>query len=567
MNFKNLNISTKLYLLFFIFLFIIIFAYSSIIILFVKQNNDYRSYEYNNNRIKDIQKAIYIHNSDWKSILINAQDPSGFDRAKRVFFNKTITILSDINDFKLLVADDPNTLQTLDELYNSYVEMNTQYENALQLYNEDNYAESITLINKKVNRIEDVPLNNLTKTVFQISDTTEKSKEALMILITLLTIISAFVFIIITFIFSRQIIISINKPLKRIISRLHDISDGDGDLTKRIDIISKDETGVLAALFDSFINNIQEIIKTIIHVISNLFKASEQLSASSSSLLIVSHKQSEIAKEMNDTISRVKLRAKTIFENSVHQNDKIDSLNQKIEILSQTIIDMESKIHLATKEALVINDNVVIGDTAMHKMNKSMLTIMHSSKKIVGNIKMIDDIAEQVSLLALNASIEAARAGDSGLGFAVVAEEVSKLSDLTSAAVKEIDSLVQLNHRETQVGVDTTTETMKIFNGISAGINSISGLINEINDLSERENGIKSVLTENGNAVLKITEENKNLLEEQNVSFSEISVIIDLLNEFSTKNAESAKLLSGNSSEISLIIKELDDKINNFKVS
>ncbi|MBN2433925.1 MAG: hypothetical protein JXK07_01515 [Spirochaetes bacterium] len=149
----------------------------------------------------------------------------------------------------------------------------------------------------------------------------------------------------------------------------------------------------------------------------------------------------------------------------------------------------------------------------------------------------------------------------------MVAEEVSKLSDLTSAAVKEIDSLVQLNHRETQVGVDTTTETMKIFNGISAGINSISGLINEINDLSERENSIKSVLTENGNAVLKITEENKNLLEEQNVSFSEISVIIDLLNEFSTKNAESAKLLSGNSSEISLIIKELDDKINNFKVS
>jgi methyl-accepting chemotaxis protein len=449
MNFRNLNINTKLYSLFFLFIFIIFFAYSLIIILFVKQNNDYRSYEYNNNRIKDIQKAIYIHNSDWKSILINAQDPVGFDRSRRVFFNKTITILSDINDFKLLVADDTNTLQSLDELYKSYVAMNSQYENALKLYNKDNYADSIKLINKKVDRIEDVPLNNLTNTVFKISDTTEKSKENLLRLITLLTISSALIFILITYIFSRQIIKSINRPLKCIINRLQDISDGEGDLTKRINIIAKDETGILAKLFDSFINNIQEIIKTIIHVIGNLFKASEQLSTSSNALLIVSQKQSGIAKEMNDTINHVKQRAGIIFENSIQQNEKIDSLNQKIEILSQTIIDMESKIHLATKEALIINDNVVTGDTAMHKMNKSMLTILDSSKKIVGNIKMIDDIAEQISLLALNASIEAARAGDSGLGFAVVAEEVSKLSELTSTAVKEIDTLVQLNHRET----------------------------------------------------------------------------------------------------------------------
>ncbi|MDA3900173.1 MAG: hypothetical protein PF637_06595 [Spirochaetes bacterium] len=118
----------------------------------------------------------------------------------------------------------------------------------------------------------------------------------------------------------------------------------------------------------------------------------------------------------------------------------------------------------------------------------------------------------------------------------------------------------------TVTGVDTTTETMEIFNGILAGINSISVLIKEINCLSEKENEIKGVLTENGDAVLKITEENKKLLEKQKISFEDISVIIDLLNEFSMKNADSAELLSGNSTEIAVIIKELDDKINKFKV-
>ncbi|MBN1499444.1 MAG: methyl-accepting chemotaxis protein [Spirochaetes bacterium] len=559
-----MKITTKLYSFFSIFLFMILVAYLMVIFLFIKQNNDYRNFERINNYAKDLQVFVYLHNGDWKNILINGYDRVEFDKYNRIFYNKTFKIIGDIDDFKRLVKDDPEIVKKLDDLYNNYNDMIKKSYKALEGFEPENYLNSMEKI--QVDRIEENPLNDISEIVQMIGVKTEERKQKLFNSIVTLTLSSAIFFILSILLFSRQIIKSINKPLKMITDRLRNISEGDGDLTKRINIISKDEIGLLAKYFDTFMNNIQMIISTIFNVIQNLSSASGQLSSSSNVLSITAQQQAAIAEEMKGTIEQVKERAGSIFDNSINQHSKMDALISGIDRLSEILVEMESKIVSTLGEAEIISANVNTGDNAMKRMNQSMQMITDSSQKIVDIIKLIDDISDQIQLLALNASIEAARAGESGRGFAVVAQEVSKLSELTSSSVKEIDSLVKLNYTETLKGMNTVTETTEIFSKIMKGINFINVKIKEINEFSSQELLIKQELNENGDYVRQITDVNKNLIGDQKNSFDEISNVIDTMNEFSQKTAQSAEQLAGNSNEISRISGELGGKITRFKV-
>jgi methyl-accepting chemotaxis protein len=134
------------------------------------------------------------------------------------------------------------------------------------------------------------------------------------------------------------------------------------------------------------------------------------------------------------------------------------------------------------------------GNTKMSELVQAMENINKSSDEIAGVIKVIDDIAEQTNLLALNAAIEAARAGEAGRGFAVVADEVRKLAQSSTTAAQNTTRLIEHSNNIIKNGLATTAETAKMFADIVNVASDTSELMRKISDLSQiQDQGITQI--------------------------------------------------------------------------
>lgn len=256
------------------------------------------------------------------------------------------------------------------------------------------------------------------------------------------------------------------KPLGRFISTVDNITSGDGDLTKMIEINSRDELGDLAGKINHFIENIRNIISQV------KYSADEVASGNS-----------ELAATMEELSA--------IFEGQTGQIVGIsDDMNNMAEVSTRTVDCLESNIRdindTGEKTAQgrgnlqFVIENVDIIKEKTEMLADTVGSLSESTVQIGEMLDVINEIADQTNLLALNASIEAARAGEAGRGFAVVADEVRKLAERSQQAtsmisgvvnnMKEIPKQASVGVKETldsvQAGVESAKETDKSFNEI-----------------------------------------------------------------------------------------------------
>jgi methyl-accepting chemotaxis protein len=222
---------------------------------------------------------------------------------------------------------------------------------------------------------------------------------------------------------------TINDSLKEVMVRVRDLSQGEGDLTQRIDIKVKDEIGVVAGDIDRFISKVQQTVAHAIETAQETAVASNQLSTISQNLADNVHNQFNLTGQSQQLTGEV-----------VSNLD----ITEVMAITTTETLQATQKVMLA----LVAELNGV-GETVIHEGGKQgklagrMKDLTEQATGIEEILTIIADIADQTNLLALNASIEAARAGESGRGFAVVADEVRNLASKTQSSLDQISKNVK----------------------------------------------------------------------------------------------------------------------------
>ena len=214
---------------------------------------------------------------------------------------------------------------------------------------------------------------------------------------------------------------SIVKPLEGIKQGMHAISEGEGDLTARLEVHGEDEIAQLSGHFNRFVANIQGIVNQVVVISGSIATGSLQMAAGMT--------------EMDVTADAIARTAEDQQASARQATGKVGTIAQSSQIIYGNVSNALQVFEQAREAA-------VQGGAAVDEVVRGMEAISLNSKQIGNILTVITEIANQTNLLSLNAAIEAAKAGENGKGFAVVAEEVRKLAERCGQAAKEITVLV-----------------------------------------------------------------------------------------------------------------------------
>lgn len=280
---------------------------------------------------------------------------------------------------------------------------------------------------------------------------------------------------------------SITNPMNKIITHLTDIAQGEGDLTKRIDADRKDEIGEIGKLVNKFIEKVHDVVLSVDRAAVNVASAANEISTTAKEMTVTTNNQTRQVQEINAAVEEMSSNVLRTAQQAADAADSADqsgkTAQQGGEVVGQTIDGMHS-----------ISESVSASSAAVSQLGRR-------GEQIGEVIVVINEIADQTNLLALNAAIEAARAGEHGRGFAVVADEVRKLADRTTKATQEVSESIQLIQQETadavdrmnagteqvSTGVDQATRAGQSLNEIVTGSQHVAKMIREIAALTERQ--------------------------------------------------------------------------------
>jgi methyl-accepting chemotaxis protein len=328
------------------------------------------------------------------------------------------------------------------------------------------------------------------------------------------------------------------KPIKRMVQSLDDIAKGEGDLTRRLEIDTHDEIGQLGGSFNVFVSKLHSIIAGVVDVTSDVKTASSDINTQT--LLI----EDKLLKHNHET----DLVATAITEMSATSHE-----------VAQNTTQVAVSTQAATKEVANAQDCVDVSlsevSNLMGEINQAaeqVNSLSEQSKKINSVLSVIGGIAEQTNLLALNAAIEAARAGEQGRGFAVVADEVRSLASRTQDSTLEINEMLGELHNLVTAAVDAMHASQQSCNrsvessrAISESLGAVTTSVTTINDMSTQ---IATAATEQSS----VTEEiNRN-----------VYAIQEIVNELT----QSSKTTSSVSQHLAGRGENLGDLVGQFKI-
>ncbi|USD59452.1 methyl-accepting chemotaxis protein [Vibrio sp. SCSIO 43140] len=328
------------------------------------------------------------------------------------------------------------------------------------------------------------------------------------------------------------------KPIREVVTRLEDIASGEGDLTQRLDVKSKDEIGQLAEQFNAFLSKLQTTIQQVAKTTEQISGTAESASRTAMATRESSEAQfrevdlvATASEEMTQTASLVVQNAEVAVEAASSANESASHGQEVAELSAHEMVRLVEQMKMTVP---------VVEELAQNNAN------------ITEILSVIEGISEQTNLLALNAAIEAARAGEQGRGFAVVADEVRSLASRTQDSVGEIQQVIERVQKGTADVVAAMQESSNLADSTAdhvqqavAALSRIFESISAINDMNSQ--------------IVKAAEE------QQSVS-SEVNQNVSNIRDLSAKILENAGDAEKVGQEINALSNTQQTLMNQFKV-
>ena len=344
----------------------------------------------------------------------------------------------------------------------------------------------------------------------------------------------------------------ITKPINQLVARLKDIAEGEGDLTKRILVKSKDEVGELAKWFNLFMEKLQGIIR-------DLTAKAESLKHSSEELTRLSGQMAEGADNVSNKSNIVAAAAEEMSANVNSAASSMEETSTNIELVASAAEQMTSTINEIARNSEQAR-NITAEAVSHTQSTTEMVDELGKAAEEIGKVtETITEISEQTNLLALNATIEAARAGEAGKGFAVVANEIKELARQTAEATQEIKEKIEGIQTSTSGTVNEIHQTTKVIDAVNEIVTGIASAVEE-QSLTTKEIAANVTSASKG-----IQEINMNVAQSSQVS-QNIARDIAEVNMASSEMSNSSSQVKLSSDDLKTLAEELKHFVDTFVV-
>ena len=331
---------------------------------------------------------------------------------------------------------------------------------------------------------------------------------------------------------------SIGRPINKMSEALKDIAQGEGDLTRRVDDSSKDELGEMGKWFNTFMDKIHDVICEVVKNTMQVASAANEIAASSDEMSSSMSQQTDQTLQVASAVEQMSSTVAEVANKSANASKTAQDAGSQAREGGQVVQDMINEMR---------NISEVVNRTAV-----SINGLGARGEEIGQIIGVINDIADQTNLLALNAAIEAARAGEHGRGFAVVADEVRKLAERTVQATEEVAKSITAIQTETSQAVEQMSEgTERVNEGVTYAEKAGNALEAIVNGSKQVSSMIQSIAAAS---------------DQQATATHEISRSLDTINSVTRHSSEGAQQAACAATQLSEKSEQLRALVSQFKL-